>query len=304
MSWVILTDQFAYKIKKPINFPLLNLETLRSRYINAHCELKLNQPLAPSNYLSVIPLRRNKDGAFSLNQSSNEYFEIVDWLVKMRRFPNELTLDQCILSNSIPVDRVQKSAKALALFYQHAAVEKVGGADFLLRWNTDTEDNFSVLFSSRFQLDPLLLDSLKTAQLQFLKTNRYEFLDRVRKKRIIQGHGDLRPEHICLTDPPIIFDRLEFSQKLRTVDPFDELCYLSLECLHLGHDSIGKIYLKAYEDLVQDHVSIELMHFYQSFRAVLRAKLAVLHLDDDRVSNKEFWKHKTLVYLNLAKIIL
>jgi aminoglycoside phosphotransferase family enzyme len=304
MSWVILTDQFAYKIKKPINFPLLNLETLRSRYINAHLEFKLNQTLAPSYYLGVIPLRRNKDGAFYLGEISNEYVEIVDWLVKMRRFPNDLTLDQCILFKSIPIERVQVSAKSLALFYQHAASEHVGGSDFLLRLNSDIEENFSVLSSSRFHLDPLTLETLKTAQLQFLRTNRDELLERVRKKRIIQGHGDLRPEHICLTDPPIIFDRLEFSQKLRTVDPYDELSYLDLECLHLGDESIGKIYLSAYEHLVQDFISIELIHFYQSYRAVLRAKLAILHLDDERVSNKDLWMNKTLVYLHLAKIIL
>ena len=170
--------------------------------------------------------------------------------------------------------------------------------------NSDIEENFSVLSSSRFHLDPLTLETLKTAQLQFLRTNRDELLERVRKKRIIQGHGDLRPEHICLTDPPIIFDRLEFSQKLRTVDPYDELSYLDLECLHLGDESIGKIYLSAYEHLVQDFISIELIHFYQSYRAVLRAKLAILHLDDERVSNKDLWMNKTLVYLHLAKIIL
>ena len=63
---------------------------------------------------------------------------------------------------------------------------------------------------------------------------------RVRDRRIIDGHGDLRPEHIWLGDPVKIIDCLEFNPRLRAVDPFDEIAFLSLECERLGAGWAGE----------------------------------------------------------------
>ena len=129
-------------------------------------------------------------------------------------------------------------------------------------------------------------------------------MDRAFKGKIIEGHGDLRPEHICLTQPPIIIDRLEFSKSLRTLDPWDELSYFFIECAYLNHPEIGNFFVSHYLESTHDEVSLDLITFYKVFRACLRAKISAWHMDDPRVVEKEKYLLKARKYLSLANLIL
>ena len=100
----------------------------------------------------------------------------------------------------------------------------------------------------------------------------------MRRRRIVDGHGDLRPEHIWLDHQVRIIDCLEFNPRLRAVDPFDEIAFLDLECERLGAAWAGRYIRARVERGLREDLPLELYHFYRSYRATLRARLAIAHL--------------------------
>jgi aminoglycoside phosphotransferase family enzyme len=117
---------------------------------------------------------------------------------------------------------------------------------------------------------------------------------------LVDGHGDLRPEHVCLNTPPVIIDCLEFSERLRQVDPFDEITYLGLECTRLGAPWIGPRLLARLSAALDDPVKPRLLRFYAGYRACVRARLALAHLDDPCPREPERWPHLAREYLRLG----
>ena len=99
---------------------------------------------------------------------------------------------------------------------------------------------------------------------------------RVDQGHIIEGHGDLRPEHICLIDPPVVFDCVEFNPDLRRLDVVDELAFLAMECDRLGAGHVGQAVLEDYRKTSGDHFSAGIVAFYKSHRACVRAEVAWL----------------------------
>jgi hypothetical protein len=137
-------------------------------------------------------------------------------------------------------------------------------------------------------------------QLRFLDQQAGYFHDRVRASRIVEGHGDLRPEHICLDAAPHILDSLEFSRDLRTLDVVDELGFLALECERLGAPQARRYIFSAYRRTTGDAPPDPLIHFYQSFRAAVRAMLAIRHLLDPGTRDVHRWPVQARRYLELA----
>ena len=120
--------------------------------------------------------------------------------------------------------------------------------------------NRRVLFDPRFALPAGSIRYVDTMQRRFL-TERRALLDaRVRARRIIDGHSDLRPEHICLGDPVRIIDCLEFNARLRMVDPFDEIAFLCVECERLGARWAGEYLRRRIMHALNDGHSEELFH--------------------------------------------
>jgi aminoglycoside phosphotransferase family enzyme len=139
------------------------------------------------------------------------------------------------------------------------------------------------------------------SQAAFLQ-RRAALLDaRVAQGRIVEGHGDMRPEHVCLIEDPVVIDCPEFRRDFRVLDPLDELGYLAMECERLGMPEVGTWLLAAYGEASGDRWPAPLLHFYQSFRASLRAKLAIWHLRDDGRHLPEKWVRTAHAYLDLAE---
>ena len=122
--------------------------------------------------------------------------------------------------------------------------------------------------------------------------------------RVVDGHGDLRPEHICFTEEIAIFDCLEFNAELRQVDPFDELAFLGVECALLGATVLGAEVIAQVGALLRDSPSQRLISLYSAWRAVLRARLAVAHLLDPLPRLPEKWEPLASRYLALAEAAL
>ena len=129
-------------------------------------------------------------------------------------------------------------------------------------------------------------DRIIGAQLRYLSLQTQLFDDRVASGRVVEGHGDLRPEHIYLEQPPAIIDCIEFSLELRQVDIADELSFLALECRRLGDGDLGQQVLAAYQEACHDPIPETLLAFYRSYRACVRAKVAALRAQQVSVETR------------------
>jgi uncharacterized protein len=297
MSWVFLTETHAYKLKKPVRYSYLDFSTIEARRLDCEEEVRLNAPLAANVYLGVIPLVLVAEGRLRLGGPG----EAVDWLVEMRRLPADRMLDHLIRSGAVKRMEIRELSHWLARFYASAAPHPTTPEAYQQDLAERIADNLRELSSPEFGLDKEVPESLARHQLGFLETHAGLFDQRVRQGRIIEGHGDLRPEHVCLLAQPVIIDCLEFNREFRIVDPADELGYLALECERLHAPEVGHWLLEGYREASGDAPPVALLHFYQSWRAVLRAKLALWHLRDDGRHRPDRWVATAKEYLQLAK---
>lgn len=303
MSWVFLTDNHAYKLKKPVSFSYLDFSGLQSRLLNCHKEVILNQYLAPDIYLGTIPFLQNKNKDFIPVGCPDNDNTVVDWFVKMKRFARDKTLDQAIITNKIDTNLVLESAQSLAQFYVRAKARPINAQWYIKNFERKIIANKQALSNPVFGLDAAEITELHEIQLNDLHKLADTITHRVKNGHIIECHGDLRPEHICLDHPPIIFDRLEFNPTLRVMDVAEELAYLSLECDLLGNAAVSNIYSTTCEKAIQDTPPPELCSFYKCIRACLRAKISAWHLNDSEVTDLEKWYQKANMYLNYASSI-
>jgi aminoglycoside phosphotransferase family enzyme len=300
MSWVFLTDEYAYKLKKPVRFKLLNLATLEDRRRNCETELAWNRRLAPDVYLGVVPLGEDEAGRLGLGTGAR----VVDWLVKMRRLPSERMLDRLIASGKVEPSDVRRVAETLADFYQRAPRGNLGEEEYRLRFVQDVAEIRGEL-EELSSISRTRIEDISGELLRFVE-RQADLLDaRVREGRVVEAHGDLRPEHVCLLSPPVVIDCLEFASDLRLLDPADELSFLTVECeLAGGPAFIEEVLFGTYRERTSDRPPRALIRFYKTFRAFLRAKITIWHLKDREVKDPEKWIAKTDRYLSKAEHLI
>lgn len=297
MSWVFLTDAYAYKLKKPVCYEFLDFRTLEARRHYCEEEVRLNRRLAADTYIGTVALSIDAPGHLQLGQGGT----VIDWLIKMRRLPTRHMLDYAIKNGTASAEDLRRIASRLAAFYQNCLPLVIDPAVYRTGLQRNIERNLLELSKPTYQLSAEQVHSLCQAQCAVLEREQDWFDARVRTGKIVEGHGDLRPEHICLAPEVLIIDCLEFSRDLRIVDPADELGFLALECERLGAAESAALLLPAYSDISGDRPSTALVHFYQSYRACLRARIAIRHLDEEKFRYSPEWRRRTNDYLQLAE---
>lgn len=295
MSWVFLAGAEVYKLKKPVRFPYLDFSTLARRELACRAELRLNRRLAKDVYRDVVSLSAGPEGLSIGGQGP-----IVDWLVVMRRLDERFMLDHVIADKKLARWHLDRTVNLLLDFYRKAPAAIVSPAAHLNDWRQSLAYNRRILLDLRFRLPSGLIRNLDKVQRRFLR-ERAEVLERrVRERQIIDGHGDLRPEHIWLGDPVRIIDCLEFNARLRANDPLDEIAFLSLECERLGAPWARDYLIRRMTRALPDGSADELIAFYRCHRAMLRARLAIAHLIEPIPRTPEKWPRLARMYLRLA----
>ena len=295
MSWVFLAGEEVYKLKKPLRFPYLDFSTLARREAACRAELALNHRLAPDVYKAVVPIARSSCG-LAIGGSG----DIVDWLVVMRRLDQLETLECALKTRRLAPWQLDRLVSTLADFYRHASAIFVSREAHLRSWYRNLAYNRSVLLDPRFVLPAGLVRLVDRTQRRFLAERSTLIVDRVRHRRIVDGHGDLRPEHIWLGEPVRIIDCLEFNRSLRAVDPFDEIAFLCVECERLGGAWAGEYIRRRARVTLSEGLSDELFTFYRCHRATLRARLTIAHLLEPNPRTPEKWPRLARTYLRLA----
>ena len=238
MSWVFLAGDRVYKLKKPVRFPYLDFSTLARREAACRAELRLNRALAPDIYLDVLPLVDTGDG-LSIGGAGAP----VDWLVCMKRLDERDMLDRThrrAACRNCSARSARRGARAILSlgqrrsFFLRRSISPIGSAALPI-----IGASCSILVSAFL---PAWCGASIDAQRRFLEpARRSHRRARFATAASSTGHGDLRPEHIWLDDKVRIIDCLEFNPRLRAVDPFDEIAFLSLECERLGAAWVGRL---------------------------------------------------------------
>lgn len=296
MSWVFLTDRHAYKLKKPVRFDFLDFSTLEARERDCREEIRLNRRLAPGTYLGVVPLAVSGRGELQLGGGGT----VVDWLVKMRRLPSASMLDSVIVAGRADAAVISKVAEQLSRFYSALPPIALSPSDYIKRFEREIDEHRRELAMPDYDMPNELVSSVILAQANFLQSNAELLHDRIKGHRIVEGHGDLRPEHVYVGDPPAVIDCLEFCRRFRIVDPADELAFLWMECAFLGAPEVGEGIWQAYAETADDRAPGVLLSFYRSHRACLRAKLSLWHLKDRDIREPDKWRSRAKRYLDLA----
>jgi aminoglycoside phosphotransferase family enzyme len=297
MSYVFLAGERVYKLKKPVKTPYLDFSTLEAREQNCREEVRLNRRLASHTYIGVVPLVLDARGQLAFSEEG----EVVDWLVCMRRLPRKFMLDHLLRNNGPSQSQTDALCETLAAFYVSANRSPISAKDYGERFLKEHRLNCEVLMRRPFALDHgrarTLLDRLNCR----LAANLSLLEQRVSEGHVVDGHGDLRPEHICLCDPVVIFDCLEFNAQLRQVDPFDELAFLGMECAQLGAPWLGAEIIDQMARRLGQKPPRHVTLFYTASRALLRARLTLAHLLDETPREPAKWEPLAARYLDLAE---
>lgn len=276
ISWVFLTDRFAYKLKKPVRFDFLDFSTSQLRREACQNEVQLNRRLAPSVYLGVEPIALDRRGRPVLRGSG----KALDWIVKMRRLPEERALDRLLAEGRATDYELDTLGAALAAFYEKLPPLSIRADAYRRQFEAHVEGNHreSLRAGELLGNGPVAAQvrRVHAAQLRLLHLAPEVLDDRVCDGRIVEGHGDLRPEHIYLDPQPTIIDCIEFNPEFRQIDVLDELGFLAMECDRLGAADAGNRIVGRYLAASGDRAPAALLAFYKMYRACVRAKVTLL----------------------------
>jgi aminoglycoside phosphotransferase family enzyme/predicted kinase len=296
ISHVFLTENDVYKLKKRVRFDFLDFTALAAREQACREELRLNRRLAPEVYLDLVPITRDPAHELTLGGAG----EVVDWLVHMRRLPADLTLDALHAQGRLRPEHIERLAETLVNFYGAQPALTMAADTFRGRLTQHVQANLQKLLAAQHHLPQAAIRRAHAFQLQQLALCPELFDVRVRQGRIVDGHGDLRPEHICLTEPPAIFDCIEFNAEFRQNDVADELAFLAEECDVIGAGWAGRQLLESYQRRTGDRPAPVLWDFYRAYRACVRAKVAALRSEQKSQAAQEAALQEARERLNLA----
>ncbi|HEX5104815.1 MAG TPA: AAA family ATPase [Pirellulaceae bacterium] len=296
ISCVYLAGDQVYKLKKPVQYDFLDFSTCEKRKYACHEELRLNRRLAPQAYLDVVPITRSSDNSLQIGGGG----EPLDWLVHMWRLPTDQMLDSLHRRGELRREQIDRLAEVLIDFYHSLEPLPISADEYRARLESHVRGNLRELMAVSHHLPPRIVERTHAFQLQLLKLRPEMFDQRVAQGRIVEGHGDLRPEHICLIEPPAIFDCIEFNAGFRQLDVADELAFLAAECDILGAEWVGLRLLEKYRELSGDQPLEILLDFYKSYRACVRGKVAALRADQLSGKDREAAAAEALRHVQLA----
>ncbi len=296
MSWLFLVGPDVYKLKKPYRHERTDYATPAARRINCLREVRLNRRLAPDDYLGTVRLTIDAHGRMALNGTGRT----IDWLVHMRRLPEAFSLEQRLRAGTVTPMQIGRVVARLLPLFRDAPPARWTARGYLRYLRSRVDGTATELCRPGYGQVREDVDALATALRAFLDTHADLLAERVRDRRIVEGHGDLRPEHVYLTAPPAIVDCIEFDRELRLRDPVDELAFLAMECDRLGHREIDAWLFAAYRARSGDHPPRVLIEFHKALNAFVRAKIALWHLDDPDTGPRRQWLARAADYLARA----
>ena len=285
ISWVILTGDIAYKIKKPVNFGFLDFSSLEKRRHFCQEELRLNRRFAPQLYLDVISITGSEE-----QPVINGDGEVLEYAVKMRQFPSDCLLSTRLDTGDLRELHMDWLAQVIADFHLQADVaetESEFGTPAAI--DQPVSENFQQI---RHQIqDPdirLQLDSIEKWSTDTFSRLEPELRRRKQNGYIRECHGDLHLGNIILLHEKVIpFDCLEFNENLRWIDVLSEIAFLVMDLDDHQRPDLARRLLNKYLEQTGDYNSLAVLQYYKVYRAMVRAKVNALRLNQDGLDQQE-----------------
>lgn len=295
ISWVILTGEFVYKIKKPVNFGFVDFSTLEKRKFYCEEELRVNQTLASKLYLGVVNITSrtghpqeahianphqeahiaNPQIADSHIAGHDDPGEVLEYAVLMRQFPEENLFSQLLSRGKWKNEWTQAIATQIATLHQQAKrslpPEPFGEPVTQLK---EMLDNFQALQKWLPELNLEILESWTKAEFHQLK----ELIQTRQQQGWVRDcHGDLNTSNIAIFEGKVlIFDRIEFNLNFRIVDVMNEIAFLTMDLKRRAANKQAILFLNAYLTHTGDYEGLPLLKFYEVYRAMVKTKVAYL----------------------------
>ncbi|MBR8835470.1 MAG: AAA family ATPase [Stigonema ocellatum SAG 48.90 = DSM 106950] len=285
ISYVLLTGDFAYKVKKPVNFGFLDFSSLEKRQHFCHEELRLNQRGASQLYLEVLPVTLVGD-EYQLGGTG----EAVEYVLKMRQFPQEALFSSMFEQGKLTEAHIEELGRVVAQY--HA--------------NTETNDyikSFGEVPQVRAAIDENYEQTMKyiggpQTQAHFEETKAYTdrffaerpelFASRIENNHIRECHGDLHLRNICLwQDKTLVFDCIEFNEPFRFVDVMYDVAFTVMDLEARHSKDLGNAFLNTYVEQTGDWEGLQVLPLYLSRQAYVRAKVGSFLLDDPGIPSDE-----------------
>jgi aminoglycoside phosphotransferase family enzyme/predicted kinase len=298
-AWVLLTGEFAYKIKKPVNFGFLDFSTLQKRRFYCAEEIRLNRRFAPQIYLDVVAI-----GGTLQHPRVAAAGPALEYAVRMRQFADGGLLSQLAEQRRLESAHIDQLVAVIGRFHQSAEQAPrdsvYGAADHIHHW---VRENFE-------HIRPALSDAQDIEQLERLRQwseQERERLDALLQRRKQDGfirecHGDLHLGNITLIDAEVTpFDCIEFNPELRWIDVLSEVAFLIMDLDDRGYRAFAHRFLNGYLQVTGDYAGLDVLRYYRVYRALVRAKVAMLRRAQMTPGSEPF-RHATAEYHQYAQL--
>ena len=304
ISHVFLAGDYAYKLKKPVDFGFLDFSTPEKRRAACAEEVRLNARLAPDFYLGVVPVCLCEAGYRVRPQGCAPDETEAEVLVRMRRFPQEGLLDHLATTGKLTPDIMSDIARQLARFHASAGrgpeIDQFGSVESV---RTPVVQNFT-------QTAPYIGRTVSAATHARLRAWADEFLrshagllaERVRAGKVVDGHGDLHLRNMCKLDGHVlIFDCIEFNPALRAGDVMNDIAFLIMDLDHRALAAHANRFLNDYLEQTRDYAGLKLLDFYRFYRACVRAKVMSFESDSAPAAERRAFEQEAASYFDLAE---
>jgi aminoglycoside phosphotransferase family enzyme len=286
ISWVIVCDQFAYKIKRPVHYSFLDFSTLEMRKHFCEREIELNKRLTDNIYLDVQPVSEWQ-GSLFIGATDGA---IIDYAVRMLKLDREKQMNILLSQNKVTAMDMKNLAEKIAFFHKKTNI--IYKKDFL-----DVQEKFNDLEAEReFLAVQLSKDcsniidrAIKTSD-TFIEKNKKLLAARLSAGFFRDCHGDLHSRNIFLLPAPEPFDCIEFNDDFRQIDVLNEVAFLCMDLDAFDREDLSAVFVDYYNHLFPAMTTSQdrgLFIYYKSYRANIRAKVNSLRAKGNNVDKTQ-----------------
>lgn len=298
ISFVFLTRDFAYKVKKAVDFGFLDFTNLEKRHFFCEKELTLNKRLCEDMYLDVVPI--NKSDAIKIKGKG----KTIEYAVKMKRIPEEKIMTKLLEEGKVDKEIIDKIAHIIAEFHLKAEnnqrVDEFGSFSVIdTNWRENFEQTQEFINKT---ISPKRYNLIHEKVINFMKEN-YAFLEkRVIDKRIRDCHGDIHSGNIFIDDKIYIFDAIEFNERFRYSDCASDIAFLAMDLEYKKRKDLADHLIEKYVQYSLDNELKKVLAFYKCYRAYVRGKVIGFKLNDPNMGDKgkNEAKKEAKAYFDLA----
>jgi len=286
ISWVFLTGNYVYKIKKPVDFGFLDFTTLDKRKKFCKKEVEINRMFSPEVYMGFLPVNKFGDYSIKINGPG----ETIDYAVKMKQLPQELLMDRLLDKNQVETKDMERIVDILIEFYSKTQTfrdpHSIGSLETVkFNWNENFKQTKEFIGK---MIEKQMFEEIKEKVENFMDRNKDLFDKRLKEGFVKWCHGDLHSGNIFIIDQKVyIFDAIEFNERFAISDVASDIAFLSMDLEFRKRKYLSEYMIRKYVEDTGDIDLEKLLDFYRCYRAYVRGKVISFRINDPNLLDFE-----------------